>query len=980
MPLINTSLTNLIQGVSQQPDAVKFPGQCAEQENALSSIVDGLQKRPATRHISRILREASVDADAKVHFIERDANERYVVIIKGTDTKELTAYSLKDGTQATIAQRYRAVITSSAGAGVANGDYYEYTFNLSQRPPVEFTAVGSGSADNYVRVVDGADTSATKFDLLSVTQTGDHTGQIKFKVEGDTADTFSLKGTGTGELQNTIDYYIAAASSVEPTYLKTKDDGTNTVARKDLKTLTTGDFTYLLNTQKTVTKDSVESASLNKNALVFIKQGDYEKKYGVRVEHNGNTYENWVYSGASQAKDGSTYYNTAKNAQADHILATLFSDNKAPVRDASGEQNVDPDLDDKDAATNRALHTDVTGSLLTAPGFTEDSLRLLSPRIGEIRNLSNEDFTIYPVDSMGGEGIGVAHKSVTSLLDLPKVAPHRFKIKIRGDIEEQTDDRFVTFLVAGSNNQTNETSVGQGSWVESAGDRVNNRIDAHTMPLILKSTGENVFELCHMPLDALGAGDLNTNPDPSFVNSTISGIFQFKGRLGFLSNASVSLTEVKFGSYAADNDIQNYNFYRTTVVSLLDGDPIDVTLSSANVVKLKDAMAFQDNLVMFSDYGQFVLRGGDLLTPKSVSANPITEFEYDSSVSPVALGSFIYFPFARGKFTGVREFTVNSNTDVFDANEITAHVPQYITQKLDSNSLPEGLVSMTGCSSEELLAVTDGEDIYIYKYFFSGNEKLLSSWSKFTLGGGGIRGIGFVDSDLYIVQSPANVNKPETHLLKIPLANKERDVEGYNIHLDKRVEITLNADAAAPSFTLPYYLSTGETLQAYTADGLFVQNLDVSEDDTNTTVSFVGDIVPGGISGSAVKLYVGVGYGMKYTFSEQIFKASAGEKASPTNSGRMLIRNGSIFFQDTSHFVVKVTPNLRSTSKSEFNATIVQATTEGSMPLETNSFRFPVFTDPKGTVITIENDSAAPCNLQSAEFESFVHQRSSRYG
>ena len=81
MPLINTSLTNLIQGVSQQPDAVKFPGQCAEQENALSSIVDGLQKRPATRHISRILREVSVDADANVHFIERDANERYVVII-----------------------------------------------------------------------------------------------------------------------------------------------------------------------------------------------------------------------------------------------------------------------------------------------------------------------------------------------------------------------------------------------------------------------------------------------------------------------------------------------------------------------------------------------------------------------------------------------------------------------------------------------------------------------------------------------------------------------------------------------------------------------------------------------------------------------------------------------------------------------------------------------------------------------------------
>ena len=44
MPLINTSLPNLIQGVSQQPDAVRYDGQCEAQENALSSVVDGLQK------------------------------------------------------------------------------------------------------------------------------------------------------------------------------------------------------------------------------------------------------------------------------------------------------------------------------------------------------------------------------------------------------------------------------------------------------------------------------------------------------------------------------------------------------------------------------------------------------------------------------------------------------------------------------------------------------------------------------------------------------------------------------------------------------------------------------------------------------------------------------------------------------------------------------------------------------------------------
>jgi hypothetical protein len=352
-------------------------------------------------------------------------------------------------------------------------------------------------------------------------------------------------------------------------------------------------------------------------------------------------------------------------------------------------------------------------------------------------------------------------------------------------------------------------------------------------------------------------------------------------------------------------------------------------------------------------------------------------------VSPIALGSSLYFPFSRGGFTGVREFTVNSSTDVFDANEITSHVPQYI---------PSGVVSMTGSSSEELMALTDGTDIYIYKYFFTGNEKVLSSWSKFTISGGGIRGIGFVDSDLFIVQAfdagkdsvttKTGPMSSQTHLLKLPLENKHRDAEGYNTHLDRRVAVTMNADAASPTFTIPYLFGLGETLQVYTKDGLLLQNvLATPQPLTNTTVvTFVDDRVSGGITGAAVELYAGVSYTMKYTFSKQLFKASSGDKMSPTNSGRMLVRNGSIFFTDTAHFEVKVTPDLRSTATSAFNATIVQATTEGAMPLESNSFRFPVLTDPKGTVITIENSSAAPCNLQSAEFESFIHQRSRRYG
>ena len=82
MPLINTAVPNLIQGVSQQPDASRYDGQCELQENALSSVAEGLKKRPNTRHIAKLL-DTAIDANSFVHFINRSAAERYVVIHDG---------------------------------------------------------------------------------------------------------------------------------------------------------------------------------------------------------------------------------------------------------------------------------------------------------------------------------------------------------------------------------------------------------------------------------------------------------------------------------------------------------------------------------------------------------------------------------------------------------------------------------------------------------------------------------------------------------------------------------------------------------------------------------------------------------------------------------------------------------------------------------------------------------------------------------
>lgn len=92
MGLISTAIPNLVNGVSQQPYALRLASQCQEQINGYSSVVEGLRKRPATRHVKRI--DGLADR-AFVHTINRDANEQYMVVISNGS---LRAFAL-DGTE-----------------------------------------------------------------------------------------------------------------------------------------------------------------------------------------------------------------------------------------------------------------------------------------------------------------------------------------------------------------------------------------------------------------------------------------------------------------------------------------------------------------------------------------------------------------------------------------------------------------------------------------------------------------------------------------------------------------------------------------------------------------------------------------------------------------------------------------------------------------------------------------------------------------
>jgi hypothetical protein len=837
MALINTSLANLVQGVSQQPDTLRFDGQCEEQLNALSSVSDGLKKRPNTRYVKNLLTTAVADG-AFVHFINRDKTEKYVLII---NNNELKVYN---------------VLT-------AGGAVQTQTF----------------TSGHYLHINDGS----------------------------------------------------------KP--------------RDIFKALTVGDNTFILNNSKTANKTADASNAFshadNNKAIVFVKQGHYQTDYTVEIDFTISGVAKTAKATYISGEPEST--GISLNARAGRIASVLRDRLVTAVQQHDPSPGNAPFNNGFDISVVSTTTHATTGQVVEVEGsqtFGDGESAGANygyPAFVISRASDTQEFKIRVSDSKSGTALGVAYKEVDSITDLPSSAPNNFKIKVRGDVEDNEDDYYVKF-------ETNDgdSDFSDGGFVEDIGFGEENTLDQTTLPYKLVNTGVNTFTFGACTWPTKQAGDSETNPFPTFVGKKISNIFFYKNRLGFLSEGSVILSEA--GEY--------FSFFRTTVRTLLDSDPIDVNVASTKVTKLKSAVGFQENLILFGERGQFVLRGGDLLTPKTVSITPITNYETDTSTTPLELGSYIYFPFTRGSFSGVREFTINANTDTFDSVEITAHVPQYI---------PSDILDMAGSTTENCICVvseSDNKSMYIYKYYWEGAQKILASWSKFTFPFS-VVGFEFVESDLYIVAT----KNGKTELLVMPLEEKLVDTGvSFNTYLDLRESATVSNG----EITLSYTPENTDVIQVYTRE-------------SGSTKA--GALIPSSVSGNTVTVdtshnntpvWVGIKYTMSYTFSEQLFRQRANQKRSPSGYQRHFLKGGTLFFDDTASFKVEVTPKARQTYTNTFSSNIVGSTTIGTLPIESGSFSFPIMSSAKDTTIKIINDSALPGNFQSAEFESFIHSRSQR--
>ena len=834
MPLLHTSIPNLAQGVSQQPDNLRYPGQCDEQINAWSTVVEGLVKRPNSRFsYDTGLGTTGNDELDKLftHYVDRDDQNQYVITydtINGLKAFDLTANvktSIHINVPSVAASTYLSVASSAnplqdlRALTVADSTFLVNTKQVVAKDtnadlktqPLEYEALIFVKQGDYEKTYNiFLDGQLVPFDSGAPNQSNKtppsgHTYESGSNSTGEHADTELI----AQDLQAQIDAFVNSAGTMSAVSLTggsgfsassdkisyafkvTQEDGSGNIIGTGCQgTLGfAGNGSVETNSVVTTQKGSGYASDTvgNPLSLEIIKSQTY-RSGGGRHRAGGGGWTAWQYSTKK------TTYNAANAASLGVTLPTISSQTIAP----------------------------------TATKFTTERENSI------IKITSDSDFIIRVQDGLADQGLGSIYKEVSSITDLPKNCFDLFRVKIIGDPELDQDDYYVQFKT-----KDNE-DYGEGSWIETTGwvneglvasgtSGLDTTIDYTTMPVRLipdQVTGKiTSLTLATVNWNARAAGDDNSNPFPTFVSQdgqyvlysgayyvcikthTASGsilptdttywkaitdapastspwasgtryfqgterklndIFFFKNRLGFLTDDTVVFSE-------AD---EYFNFFRTTTQSLLDSAPIDVGISHTQISVLQFAQAFQQKLMIFSPKTQFVLRGGDLLTPKTVTISPVTEYDVSESIRPLALSSYIYFNFKRNNFEGLLEYTVDNNTETYNAAEITEQINKYI---------PTNIIRMEGSAAENMIAVQSDADykkLYIYKYFWQGREKIQSAWMTFSFERE-IRSFYFIEATLYILTSDTE----GTYLEKIPMENNLTETDkDYALLLDHRVD------------------------------------------------------------------------------------------------------------------------------------------------------------------------------------------------
>ena len=307
---------------------------------------------------------------------------------------------------------------------------------------------------------------------------------------------------------------------------------------------------------------------------------------------------------------------------------------------------------------------------------------------------------------------------------------------------------------------------------------------------------------------------------------------------------------------------------------------------------------------------------------------------------------------------------VTDQTDNKDSAEITIQVPRYI---------PSNIVKMASSTTEDLMAVLSSGNrnkLFMYKWYYSGDEKLQSAWGEWDFPDGySILSAEFLEENLYIVYK----SNSGVHIDKIVVEDGEGiDATPNDILLDRKVtnsDCTISYDAGTEVTTITVPYTESATWQVVQSDG----TVPAINSQTSTQILNPGDL-------SATTFHVGLPYTFEYEYSHQYVRSGERGSETPIQDGRLQLRYFSLLYINTAQFTVEVTPTNRSLRSYTFSGRVLgsEANVLDSVSYDTGEFRFPIFSKNDEVKIVIKNDSPFNSAFSSTDWEGMYQPKSSR--
>jgi hypothetical protein len=412
-------------------------------------------------------------------------------------------------------------------------------------------------------------------------------------------------------LAGTVSYPAGKQAAVE-SYLTATD-------YRSIKTLTINDFTYVVNTEKTVTAKAAPTWNAKRQATIVVNGVEHGTAYVVSI--NGATFTyNAPSAGGSSLKIGDVTAGISAAITSGFATKTII-DNTIYLTFST--------------ATNVSGFAGITGKDLRVFQDSVDTFARLPEQAynGEVVKINNtnaslDDFYLRFVADDGTSGKGYWEETI---------APN-----VSTGINEATMP--IALIRTSTSPLTFTATFLDGS------------VTVNSLPLLWEPRL---------------VGDNDSNSHPTFVDNTIQDVFLFNNRLGFLTEDNVSMSQA--GDY--------YNFYHKSATTLTAADPIDLSCASVKPAIIRSVVPITQGLLLFSESQQFLMEAENgAWTPSNCSIRTLANYECDRYLKPVDLGSTVLYVSRNQSWSRAFEIFTRGQRESPTVTETTKIVPEWMPQ------------------------------------------------------------------------------------------------------------------------------------------------------------------------------------------------------------------------------------------------------------------------------------------------------------